>query len=152
VLNGHAEDNITNKILTSKENLKVDSKQTKANRLSIISNTSRHSNKDNSGKNVKAKICLNQQTLEFPTAEPGKITNMSLEINNSEDRACELSVIQLMEPFSCKHVKVNVKPKHCVQIPIEFKPLLPGDYRDKVLIRVDSTEYPLSCVIKAKCK
>ena len=152
VLNGHAEDNITNKILKSKENLKVDSKQAKTDRLSISSNTSRHSNKENSDKNAKAKISFKQETLEFPTTEPGQISKILLEINNSEDRACELSVMQLMEPFSCKHVKVNVKPNQYVPIPIEFKPLLPGGYRDQVLLRVDSTEYPLSCVIKAKCK
>jgi hypothetical protein len=129
-----------------------DSNQVTTDRLSITSNTSRHSNKLNSCKKVKAKIWLKQETLEFPEAKPGQITKMSLEINNSEDRAFELSVMQLMEPFSCKHVKVNVKPNQYVPIPIEFKPLLPGGYRDQVLLRVDSTEYPLSCVIKAKCK
>ncbi len=107
------------------------------------SNTSRHSNKENSDKNAKAKIRLIHETLEFPTTEHGQITTIFLTICHREDRECDLSVMPLMEPFSCKRAEVNAKPNFIVKIPIEFKPLLPGDNRDKVLIRVESTEYTL---------
>jgi hypothetical protein len=60
--------------------------------------------------------------------------------------------MQLTEPFSCKRAKINAKPNYIIRIPLEFKPLLPGDFEDKVLIRVDSTGCTLSCVIRAKCK
>ena len=60
--------------------------------------------------------------------------------------------MQILDPFRCKHVKINEKSKHFVRIPIEFKPLKPGDYVDRVLIRVDSIENPLTCVVIAICK
>ena len=87
VLNGYAQESLPNKILTSKENLKMDSKQAAAtnDRLSIGSNASRNSNKENSSKSVKNKIYIKQEMLEFPIAEPGELTKASIEINNNDD-------------------------------------------------------------------
>ena len=145
----------TAKVLTNRENLRNENTKLSIDRLS--SSLNKISNKENnnsktSKSSVKNKILIKEEILEFPDTAPGQMSKMSIEVDNSDERGYELTVMKILEPFNCKYTKIVAKSKHYIRIPIEFKPLVPGDYVDKILIRVDSIENPLVCKIRGKCK
>ena len=45
----------------------------------------------------------------------------------------------------------KIDSMHYLKIPIDFKPRVPGDYIEKVLIKIENYDMPLSCIVKAKC-
>ena len=106
--------------------------------LSTVSNTGR-------------KIAIKEDIILFEETRPNEITKSSLTIHNKDNTDCKITVINLMNPFFTKHPSLMINNRHYVKIPIEFRPRVPGDYKDNILIRVDGHETLLSCVIKGKC-
>ena len=98
-------------------------------------------------------VIIKEEKIVFPEAAPSTISKAFIRIHNREEKARELQIINLIAPFHCKYFNKNMKidSNHYVKLPIEFRPRVKGEYVDKILIRVDGYENPLTCLIKAKC-
>ena len=100
----------------------------------------------------KKNISIKEEFLNFADTEPGKISKNYLIINNREDKALDLNIYRILEPFHCKYAgtTVNINSRHYVKVPVMFKPQMLGDYFDKIIIRVNNNE-TLTCNLKARC-
>ncbi|CAF0783597.1 unnamed protein product [Brachionus calyciflorus] len=116
---------------------------------SILSSTTNASL--NSSSTSKNRVIIKDEIINFPDTEINQMSKCFVTIHNRESTECKISVFTLMEPFCCKHADLMISSKHYIKIPIEFKPKSLGEYTDKILIRVDKYDVPLSCVVKAKC-
>lgn len=98
-------------------------------------------------------VIIRDEQIEFPDTPANSVSKAFIRIHNREDRGRELQVMQLMEPFYCKYLnKTEINSKNYIKLPIEFRPRVnKKDYVDKILIRVDGYENPLTCVIKGRC-
>jgi hypothetical protein len=125
------------------------------NKTSEYDQTIESSNKSNADFDYSLintrKIIIKTEIIEFTDTCVGAKAKSFILIDNKEEKKCSLSIISLIEPFYCKHPSIDIQPKHYIRVPIEFKPLTKGEYRDKVLIRIEGNEMPLSCVVKGKC-
>lgn len=97
------------------------------------------------------KITFKYEKIEFPDTPAGSKSKSFIIIDNKDDKRCNLNIIPPMDPFYCKHLTISIESRHYIKVPIEFKPRVPGDYTEKILIRIDSTDVPLTCLLKAKC-
>ena len=90
--------------------------------------------------------------IEFTDTAPNCVSRSFLRLHNPVERSRELQVIQLMEPFYCLHLnKTVIDSKYSIELPLEFRPRIKQDYVDKILIRVEGCENPLTCIIKGRC-
>lgn len=96
-------------------------------------------------------VVIKGEQITFPDTEPGKTSKASMIIHNREDRTRDLMIMNLMDPFFCKYSKIKINEKHYMKVPVEFRPRIRGEYVDKILIRVDGYENPLTCKIKGTC-
>ena len=98
------------------------------------------------------KILIKEEILTFPDTAPGKTSKSYLTIHNREEKASDLNIFRIMEPFHCKYAgtTVNVNSKHYIKVPVEFKPRVAGEYFDKIIIRANNSE-TLTCTLKARC-
>jgi hypothetical protein len=97
------------------------------------------------------KCCIKEDKIEFETIGPNEEREMKITVHNRHDRKCQLTVLNILEPFHCKHSQVNIDAKHYIKLPIQFRPRVAGDYIEKVLIKVDKSDVPLTCKLIAKC-
>ena len=97
------------------------------------------------------KFCIKTDPVVFEDTEVNKSSKSFIMLHNKEEFDCDVRIICIMEPFFCKHLNTKIKAKHYIKIQVEFKPSTPGDYTDKIVIKVDAYDTPLSCIIKGKC-
>ena len=98
-------------------------------------------------------VLIKPEQLVFPDTGIDSTSVMHLLIQNREEVTRNLSLMLLIEPFHLnpKHKSLKIDKKHYMKVPIEFKPRIKGEYTDKVIIRVDGYDAPLTCLLKAKC-
>ncbi len=90
--------------------------------------------------------------IQFADTAPNCVSRHILLLNNPVERSRELQVIQLMEPFYCLHLnKTVIDSKYSIELPLEFRPRIKQDYVDKILIRVEGYENPLTYIVKGRC-
>ena len=149
---------LANRILRSKTNIFCDNRKeaessyiTKTNSSSLIAHSLLSSTSNSSISSSKNRVIIKDEMINFPDTLVNQMSKCFVTIHNRESVDCKISVFTMIEPFFCKHVDLNIAPKHYVKIPIEFRPKAVGDYSDRVLFKVDIYEVPLSCTIKAKC-
>ena len=95
---------------------------------------------------------IRDEHIEFTDTAPNCVSKSFVRIHNREERSRELQVMQLMEPFYCRYLnKTVINSKNYIKLPIEFRPRIKQDYVDKILIRVEGYENPLTCIIKGRC-
>jgi len=111
-----------------------------------------YNNKSNlESENISRKIYIKTEVVQFPDTNPGSKSRSFIIIDNKEEKSCSLNILSLVEPFHCRHMSSKIDSMHYLKIPIDFKPRVPGDYIEKVIIRIENNEMPLSCIVKAKC-
>lgn len=96
-------------------------------------------------------VMIKEEQVVFTDVAADKMSKSYVTINNKEDGPRNIRIMSMIEPFYCKHSKVEVLKNHYTRIPIEFRPRVKGEYLDKILIRVEGYENSLSCLVKAKC-
>ena len=96
-------------------------------------------------------VVMKGEQITFPDTEPGKTSKAAMIIHNREDRTRDLIIMNLMDPFYCKYSKIKINEKHYMKVPVEFRPRTRGEFVDKILIRVDGYENPLTCRIRGRC-
>jgi hypothetical protein len=89
--------------------------------------------------------------IEFTDTAPNCVSRSFIRLLNRGERSRELQVIQLMEPFYCLLNKTVIDSKYSIKLPLEFRPRIKQDYVDKILIRVEGFENPLTYIIKGRC-
>jgi hypothetical protein len=100
---------------------------------------------------VKQDVVIKESVIDFGEVDLMTTAKMSFLIKNVGDRNVGASVMKLMEPFYCKHVTLNLATRHYIKVPIEFKPKQTGNFVDKVMVRVEGIDAPLTCILKGRC-
>ena len=107
-----------------------------------------------SSKLTSRKVSIRLNPAEFENTRPHEVRKCELCIINKESYDVKISILPIQEPFfinKTKHKQITVQSLHIIKIPIEFKPLMVNEYKDNIIVRVDSYESPLSCVVYGKC-
>lgn len=73
-------------------------------------------------------------------------------ISNPETLKFNLSVVKPRDTFFCKIEDTVVSAGHYIKIPVEFRPLAPGIFKDKIIFSVKNEgRPPLFCNLIGKC-
>jgi hypothetical protein len=145
----------TSELLTStskrefKENISNNSTGLSSSLISTRSSTASNSYSTQHQTDSR-KLTITNKEIQFSNTEVNKTSKEFIIIHNKEEFECKLTIIPILEPFYCKHKEIRIIPKHYLKLPIEFRPKKTGDYVDKILIRVDKYDLPLTCLVKAK--
>jgi hypothetical protein len=97
------------------------------------------------------RVEIKDEIIKFPDTSANQTSKTHLTVHNRENFACKLTILNVMEPFYCKHTQVDINPKHFIRIPFEFRPKVATEFVDKILIKIDRYDSTLSCLIKGKC-
>ena len=119
---------------------------TSTNASSLISDSSALSSL-----NSDRKVSIKTDTIIFENTRQNQVSKAEIYIQNKEKFDCKINILPIQEPFFIKHTKITIISMRCIKIPIEFKPTHVRDFKDKVLIRVEGYDSPLSCLVQGKC-
>ncbi|RNA18364.1 hypothetical protein BpHYR1_005342 [Brachionus plicatilis] len=149
---------LAHRILRSKTNIFNDTSKdvekshgTTTSSSSLVAQSMLSSTANSSLSSSRNRVIIKDESIIFQDTLVNQMSKCFVTIHNRESIDCKISVFTLIEPFFCKHAELSIAPKHYIKIPIEFRPKAIGEYSDKILIKIDIYEVPLSCTIKAKC-
>jgi hypothetical protein len=132
-----------NTILTDKSYNSNAISNVSSSMLSITSNSSTTSRSN--------RLILKNEQIDFVDTLPNQVSKGFLTIHNREDFDCKIRILTLNDPFYCKYTDMRVNSKHYVKVPVEFKPKCLGDFSQRMLVKVEEYEMPLSSILKGKC-
>jgi hypothetical protein len=97
------------------------------------------------------KVTVKINPVSFSSCRVSETSRAEIFLQNKESFACKINIMPVLEPFFHKNTQTTIKSMHSVRIPITFKPTVCGEYKDKILIRVEGYDTPLSCLLLGKC-
>ena len=139
------------KRLSIKENIPENNvnKTTNATCFDLLSSSSLA----NSSASIKAtKLYTKQSDIIFPDTLPNQSMRSYITISNPEKLKFILSAVKPRDSFFCKIEDTVVSAGHYIKIPVEFRPLAPGIFKDKIIFSVKNEgRPPLFCNLIGKC-
>jgi len=97
------------------------------------------------------KVTIKTEPIVFENTRLNEISKAEIFIQNKESFDCKINILPIQEPFFLKHTKTTIISMRCIKIPIEFRPTHVRDFKDKVIIRVEGYDSPLSCLVAGRC-
>lgn len=140
--NGKSTDNVKNMLKNKENSLDGSVKGSSMMTSSVLSDSSKASSH---------RICIKEDVVKFADTPVDHSSKAYFHVNNKGDQDYTVSFLTIFEPFYLKHTEVEVKARHFIKIPIEFRPRSVGEFRDKLLVTYNKNEAPLTCTIVGRC-
>ncbi|KAK3551397.1 hypothetical protein QTP70_016635 [Hemibagrus guttatus] len=79
------------------------------------------------------------QTLYmFPATRVGEVSTLKVNFRNNSCNTHELRFLSPSEPFYIKHSKYSLRTQHYINLPVQFKPTVVGQFSSLLLIQTDT--------------